>query len=200
MSRKENVGQTDRVRCISFEDVEGPLAITSLCGRNGYHREIRVVTEDPAAYAAIVRAGGWGDSEALCFDCRTVLWVTYPPGSRCRSHDEYSGEPCPECGFVRVPLPEWIAWRSGVVFALDGRVYRTVTAGGSSNRRTRLNMHSQECVHAVELDEDEDLYKLPDAPATKAEVGQVLDRIFKESKVIYAVDLARALHLERKDV
>jgi hypothetical protein len=76
----------------------------------------------------------------------------------CSMHDEYSGEPCPYCGHVRVPVPSWA--RMGTLVLLDGVTWRIAGLPGSTNGGTRANAHTREFVRAERVDGSSDTIAL----------------------------------------
>lgn len=111
-----------------------------------------------------------------------------PPSDEHRLGGGYRS-PCRGCGYIRRRLPSWA--KHGAIFALRGRAYRIVSCG-SSNRGTPCNMHRWDRVLASPLEEAAPT--LPDAPCTKASVGEALDRIFALPEFT-AEDLHAALHV-----
>jgi len=92
----------------------------------------------------------------------------------CRTHDEHSGEACPGCGWVRTPMPAWV--QEGVVFGLNGRAWRVVSSGGSTNRYHFHAMHFAN-VATVEPVEAPG-WELPPAPCPRETISGALKTLF----------------------
>lgn len=120
----------------------------------------------------------WGDAKGL------GIWR--PDGSRrCTGPGTNGPEACVDCGYVRIPLPEWAV--VGAVFALEGEVYRIAYANCSSNEApTYPHFHNYVAVTLV-LEEPP---ALPTAPASRSAVADAL-------KSIFAIKKFRADELEK---
>jgi predicted RNA-binding Zn-ribbon protein involved in translation (DUF1610 family) len=104
--------------------------------------------------------------------------------------DKYVERGCSRSREPGSTLPSWV--EVDAMFGLDGRLYRVVSVG-STNRRTRLHETFEPMVHAEPMDASP-WRGLPDAPATKSDVGAALQQLFA-LPVFFHDDLARAIRL-----
>ncbi len=109
------------------------------------------------------------------------------PTEKCRKAGAQG--PCPACGFVNHPVPDW-AQKPGTEFAIDRKRYRTVSGVGSTNGGTHLNMHFWDYVIVQPLADE--TWELPDAPCLTKEIDSSLQRLFKMPK-FSGKDLERAI-------
>lgn len=108
----------------------------------------------------------------------------------CVRHELDGGDgACPTCGHVRRVLPDWAV--PGVVLGVDGIVYR-VGAIGSTNCRTHLQSHFEDCAIASEIGGPS--LRLPAEGSPTSALDVFLSKL-KSAKRLFADDLNRSLRV-----
>lgn len=110
-------------------------------------------------------------------------------------HD-FDAKVCPHCKFELQwrGHPAW-AEEPGAIFALDGVVYRIVSAGWTNGGQYYPHSHAQVRVEPIQA---ETWMGLPEAPCAKADVGAALKALF-QLHAIAVWDLARAIRVVPKE-